>query len=453
MSVYSSTDQINLLKNIFTPEFQFGAAGYFQPTVKTYLPGNVEIGDPTTDYHLFLNGNSLATDTTIAAWSSNPAISTLSMGSNSITNVSSLLFASGNSFVGTTGTIRNLSGVQTINSFPFTVSSDVVLGTDMIYLGASAGIGGSVAVSNVVAIGLRAGTSNASRGLVAIGTDAAFSNSGNSTIAIGLSAGFKNEGNLNVFVGVNAGNGMKNVNGNNVAVGTNAGLAANNSIRSVTLGVFAGGASVKSFDCVSIGTNAGEQQNGSYIVGVGYQAARSNIGTNVVAIGYNSGASNTGSNCIFLGSNGLGSTVNSAPNTFYVYSTVNNTPFLQGDMSGNTLGIGQTPAPGFGLAVKGAIQNTLSISATAASTLTLTPNNAATRFFVSNVVTLTLPTAPPSGTYWVITNTSTAPVAATITAGATVNNVTSISLTSTISGVGRHVTIAYSGSGTNFFAF
>ena len=450
MSVYSSTDQINILKNVFTPEFQFGAGGYFQPTVKTYLPGNVEIGDPTTNYRLTLNGNSLATDLSIASWSVYPAISTLSMGSNSITNVNSVTFVGGNSFVGTTGTIRNLAGVQTINGNTLIISSACTFGTDKVYIGL--GAGGTVSVSDVVAIGQRAGANNASSGLVAIGTDAAFNNSGSSTVAIGISAGFNNKGNANVFVGPNAGSGILTAFGGNIAIGSSSGTNANLS-ECVMLGTNAGASSTtgRSYS-IGIGTNACSNGGGGYGVGIGYNANLSGTGDAVVAIGYNAGASNSGTNCIFLGSNALGSTANTSNNAFLVYSTVNNTPFLQGDMSGNTLGIGQVPVPGFGLTVNGAVQNTLSIS-TAAETITLTSNNASTRFFVSDAVTLVLPTTTTAGIHWVVTNTTSSTVIATISTGSTVYDETSLTLPAVTAGVGRQVTIAYSGTGTNFYAF
>lgn len=454
MSVYSSTDQINLLKNIFTPEFQFGAGGYFQPTVKTYLPGNVEIGDPTTDYHLFLNGNALATDTTIAAWSRNPAISTLSMGSNSITNVSSVTFVGGNSFVGTTGTIQNLSGVQTINGFNLCLGSAPTIGTDIIRLGSDSDPITRASVANVsdqVYIGSNAGSSNTVSGLVAIGSGAGLGpRTGGNSVCIGRRAGATTKLNAGaVQLGYFAG--FDQSGSNVIMIGSSAGSNSTGS-DVVALG-YQAAMNNTSADIVAIGTKAAYSNSGQFVVGAGYQAAYNNSGSAVVAIGYNAGASNSGTNCIFLGSNALGSIANTAANTFYVYSTVNNTPFLQGDMSLNTLGIGRVPVAGFGLSVKGAVQNTLSISATSGN-ITLTSNNASTRFFVSNAVTLTLPTTTTAaGTHWVVTNTSTSPVIATIPTGRTVNNVNSITLPAVTLGVGRQITIAYPGAGTNFYAF
>ena len=453
MSVYSSTEQINLLKNIFTPEFQFGAGGFFQPTVKTYLPGNVDIGDPTTDYTLKLNGNALATDLTVANWSLNPAVSTLSMASSSIADLSSIQLVGGNNLTRNFGTINNLSGLQTINGFTFTMSSAVILGSSTIYIGS--GAGGTVSVSDVVAIGLRSGNANTKDGLVAIGRDSALNNTGNNTVAIGLSAGLNNIGNGNVCVGLNAGTNMKDANGNNVAIGPGSGVNAG-AIRSVMIGVGAGSGSTLANDTIAIGTNACIGSYGSSIVGVGFQAAYNNSGSAVVAAGFNAGYGNTASNCVFLGSNlAAGMVGNTAPNTFLVYSTKGTgLPFLQGDMSANTLGIGKAPVAGFGLAVQGAIQNTLNISTVTSSPLILTPANAATRFFVSAAVTLSFAsTVAQTGTHWIVTNTSTGNVTAGLSGGTVFGSTAAVTLPATLSGLGRGITFAYSGTGSNYFAF
>jgi hypothetical protein len=455
MSVYSSTDQTNLLKNIFTPEFQFGAGGFFQPTVKTYLPGNVEIGDPTTDYHLFLNGNSLATDTTIAAWSSNPAISTLSMGSNSITNVCSMTFVSGNSFVGTTGTIQNLSGVRSLNGYALTVSSAITIGTNVIQLGEST-LSPNFNACDQICIGSNTGSANIGESLIAIGCGAGNGsptnvpvNAGGYVVAIGRAAGQLNTVSQCVFMGYTAG--RSNSGGNSVIIGNTAGYG-NSGSNTVAIGYQAAMNNTSS-EVVAIGSTAAMNNSGGYVVGIGYQAGKQNTGSSVVAIGYNAGANNSASNCIFLGCNSTTpvNAPNTTPNTFYVYSTVNNTAFLQGDMSRNALGIGQAPVAAFGLAVKGAVQNTLNIS-TGSGILNLTSNNACFRFFVSNTVTLSFAPTTIAGTQWIVTNTSSSAISASI-CGGTVYGAISVSLASTVGGVGRSTTFAYSGTGTNFYAF
>jgi hypothetical protein len=321
MSVYSSTEQINLLKNIFTPEFQFGQGGYFQPTVKTYLPGNVEIGDPTTNYSLTLNGNSLASDLTVANWSTNPAVSTLSMASSSITTVSSIQLVGGNMLTRTYGTINNLSGLGSINGFTLSMGSALTVGYDKVFLGSGAGglagmLGDQVCIglnagsstlsaANVVAIGQGAGSNitSAQSGIVAIGIRSAWTLSGKGQgVFIGYYTGDKSSGSNTVAIGnYTASN---NTGSNVVALGNQAAL--NNT----------------SSDVIAIGTNAAQNNSGSYVVATGFQAAYNNSGSAVVAAGFNAGYGNTASNCVFLGSNlATGMVGNTAPNTFYVYST------------------------------------------------------------------------------------------------------------------------------------
>lgn len=450
MSVYSSTEQINLLKNIFTPEFQFGAGGFFQPTVKTYLPGNVEIGDPTTNYTLKLNGNALATDLTVANWSLNPAVSTLSMASSSITTVSSIQLLGGNILTQSYGTINNLSGLQSINGFTLSLGSAPTIGVDKVFLGVGAG-GENTGLFNQVCIGCNAGFGNRRPDLVAIGHDAGSSiSAGIYSVCIGFRAGAGATNDGAVQIGNSAG---QNQNG---VFPVMLGLAAGSNSRGnnvVAIG-FQATLSSRGSNIVAIGENAAQNNSGSHVVAAGYQAAFNNSGSAVVALGFNAGYANTGSNCVFLGSNiATGMVGNTVPNTFYVYSTKGNgVPFLQGDMSGNTLGIGRTPVSGFGLAVQGSIQNTLNISTVTSSPLILTPANAATRFFVSGAVTLSFAsTVTQTGTHWIVTNTSTGNVTANI-CGGTVFGLASVTLPATLSGLARGITFTYVSS-SNYFAF
>jgi hypothetical protein len=452
MSVYSSTEQINLLKNIFTPEFQFGAGGFFQPTVKTYLPGNVEIGDPTTNYTLKLNGNALATDLTVANWSLNPAVSTLSMASSTIVDISSVQLVGGNNLTRTFGTINNLSGLQSINGFTVSVGSAATIGVDKVFLGAGAGAI-NIGRYSQICIGYNAGFGNTKDDLIAIGQDAGASiSAGNYSVCIGFRAGAGATNAASVQIGNAAGQNQNGI--YPVMIGLTAGL---NSRGDNVVGIgFQATLSSRGSNIVAIGENAAQNNLGSHVVATGYQAAYNNSGSAVVALGFNAGYANTASNCVFLGSNlAAGMVGNTVPNTFYVYSTKGNgVPFLQGDMSGNTLGIGRTPVSGFGLAVQGSIQNTLNISTITTSPLVLTPANAATRFFVSAAVTLSFAsTVTQTGTHWIVTNTSTGNVTANLCGGTVFGLSAAVTLPATLSGLGRGITIAYSGTGSNYFAF
>jgi hypothetical protein len=296
-SVYSSTDQINLLKNIFTPQFQVGQGGYFHPTVHTYLPGDVEIGDPTTNYNLFLNGNALATDLKIAAWSGYPAISTLSMGSNSITGVTTISFQSGGNFLsGISGRIASLQGVSSINGFNICLGSAVTIGTGQVFLGLGAGRTART-VGDQVCIGSNAGAESISpNSLVAIGQGAGsnITSTREGIVAIGARCAWTLSGTgQGVFIGYYAGD--KSSAYNTVAIGNY--TASNNT----------------GTDVIAIGENAATNNSGSFVVAAGYQAGQSNRGSSVVALGYRTGFNNSGNNCIFLGSNS--STFVNDPNT------------------------------------------------------------------------------------------------------------------------------------------
>jgi len=452
MSVYSSTDQINLLKNIFKPEFQFGGGGFFQPTVKTYLPGSVEIGDPTTNYSLVLNGNALATDLSIAAWSVYPAVSSIDAGTQSVINVSSIQFLGGNSLTGTIAVLQNLSRVQTINGFTLSLGSAPTIGTDKVFLGSGAGVG-NTGTSSQLCIGTEAGIGNTKPDLIAIGQGAGNSiSAGNYSVCIGFRAG---QSATNVFGAVEIGDyaGANQNGGYPVMIGCNVGRGSSGD-QVIGIGLEAV-FSNKGSEIVALGTKAAYNNSASHVVAAGFQAAYNNSGSAVVALGCNSGYGNRGSNCIFLGSN-VSTTGNISSDTFYVYSRQGvDVPFLQGDMSGNTLGIGQAPVAGFGLAVKGSIQHRINISAVTSSPLILTTANAASRFFISNALTLSFGTfnSAQSGTHWIVTNTSTSAVIANLCGGTVQNSISSVTLPATISGVGRGVTFAYTGVGTNFYSF
>jgi hypothetical protein len=448
MSVYSSTDQINLLKNIFTPEFQFGAGGYFQPTVKTYLPGNVEIGDPTTSYSLRLNGNALATDLSIAAWSTYPATTNLGMSSNSILNVSSIQLLGGNSITTNVGTLNNISGLKSINSYPFTLSSALTFGSDKVIIGLGAGL--NISGSDIIALGLSAGYGNQGTGLVAIGSNAgAGINTSGYTVAIGSRAGLSNTATGGVFVGYTAG--TSNVGNNSVMIGSSAGYG-NKGTDLIAIGCNAGFSNLSS-EVVAIGTNACANNSGYTTIGIGYQAGRLNTGNYVVALGNQAGYSNSASGCIYIGNNSNNTYVPTVTsNTFFVYSAQPNTPFLQGDMNSNTLGIGKAPVSGVGLAVAGSIQNVYNVNNVTTSPLVLNSTNASTRFFISNVVNISFSTTNlNTGAHWIVTNISTNSFNASI-CGGTVFGGVNVSLAGTSSNVARSVTFAYAGSG-NFYAF
>jgi len=94
-ATYTATNDLNALKNIFVPQYQF-SNGYYHAIVNTQLPGNVAVGNSTTGFLLTVNGAPTMTLSDLQNWSYYRATSNLVMNSNSITTVSKLTFVGGN---------------------------------------------------------------------------------------------------------------------------------------------------------------------------------------------------------------------------------------------------------------------------------------------------------------------------------------------------------------------
>jgi hypothetical protein len=94
-ATYTATNDLNALKNIFVPQYQF-SNGYYHAIVNTQLPGNVAVGTAGTSFLLTVNGAPTMTLSDLQNWSYYRATSNLVMNSNSITTVSKLTFVGGN---------------------------------------------------------------------------------------------------------------------------------------------------------------------------------------------------------------------------------------------------------------------------------------------------------------------------------------------------------------------
>jgi len=94
-ATYTATNDLNALKNIFVPQYQF-SNGYFHAIVNTQLPGNVAVGNTGTSFLLTVNGAPTMTLSDLQSWAFYKATSNLVMNSNSITTVSKLTFVGGN---------------------------------------------------------------------------------------------------------------------------------------------------------------------------------------------------------------------------------------------------------------------------------------------------------------------------------------------------------------------
>jgi len=89
-TIYSTNDT-NLLKNIFQPSYVF-SNGYFQASVNTMLPGNVAVGSAGTNYQLTLNSLLVLTLSDLQGWASWQASTNVNMNGNSIVNVKNIGF-------------------------------------------------------------------------------------------------------------------------------------------------------------------------------------------------------------------------------------------------------------------------------------------------------------------------------------------------------------------------
>ena len=123
-AIYTATNDLNIIKNIFVPQYQF-SNGYFHASVNTQLPGNVTVGDATTNFLVTVNNRLVMTLSDLQNWSYFYATSNVILNSNSITTVSKLTFVGGNTtssytIDATTGTI-NVSQYS-LKSVPLTLS-------------------------------------------------------------------------------------------------------------------------------------------------------------------------------------------------------------------------------------------------------------------------------------------------------------------------------------------
>lgn len=89
-TIYSTNDT-NLLKNIFQPSYVF-SNGYFQASVNTALPGNVAVGSAGTNYQMTLNSFLVLTLSDLQGWATWQASTNVNMNNNSLLNVKTIGF-------------------------------------------------------------------------------------------------------------------------------------------------------------------------------------------------------------------------------------------------------------------------------------------------------------------------------------------------------------------------
>ena len=223
--------------------------------------------------------------------------------------------ASYNVAIGPSALYQNQTGTQNMAmgdqaGYNVTGSRNVMIG----HQASTGGSAGATAISDVIAIGYRAGYVN---------------ESGNNQVFIGRSAGESvTTGGLNTLIGYQAGKSMTTAaqstivgyqagdaitTGNyNVLMGAGAGGGLTTAQRNTFLGYYVGNAATTAGYNVGIGSNAFESlSSGEFNIGIGYQAA-DNItsGSSNTCVGQYSGNTlTTGSNNTCLGNNAVPSAV------------------------------------------------------------------------------------------------------------------------------------------------
>lgn len=121
MSVSISTAPVpGLLQAVFHPMYTWDSTNGFQARLDTSLNGNVTVGDSTTNYTFSINGIPLALSANVAAWSTYPAVSDVSLAGYNIVSSSNINI---NSSAGT-GNV-NISGTFSINGQPVSTGAGV----------------------------------------------------------------------------------------------------------------------------------------------------------------------------------------------------------------------------------------------------------------------------------------------------------------------------------------
>uniref|UniRef100_A0A6C0B6P3 Uncharacterized protein n=1 Tax=viral metagenome TaxID=1070528 RepID=A0A6C0B6P3_9ZZZZ len=113
-ATYTATNDLNILKNIFVPQYKL-SNGYYHASVNSQLPGNVTVGDTTTNFAITLNGARVTTLSDVQTWALWRASENLNMNSNLVYNASSLKFLGGS--IGSPYTIDATTGTINVSQY------------------------------------------------------------------------------------------------------------------------------------------------------------------------------------------------------------------------------------------------------------------------------------------------------------------------------------------------
>jgi hypothetical protein len=242
----------------------------------SYTQGNVVIGAQTTNYALDVRGT--------------VNVGALTMSSNLAVDTNTLFVDAVNSKV----------GVGTTNpSYALDVVGDINL-TSNIVMNGEVFIKAHDATSNHVAIGPGAGQTEQNTYTVAIGYQAGQIGQNTAALAVGYLAGQTSQGNNATAVGRNAG--QTSQGSNAISVGFEAGKTSQGEF-AIAVGRLTGKSTQGDY-AIAVGQRAGQNTQGTNAVAVGSSAARYNQGTNAVAVGYLAGETNQHANTVVLNASG-----------------------------------------------------------------------------------------------------------------------------------------------------
>jgi len=352
---YASTRDLNIFSNIFVPTYVYDNNRGFIPQLNTYLQGDVNIGDISTNYTLKLNGQPITPGgggggTTLSSgqyfgdylrW--NPGTSSWAVGSLNVTigkdagavnqgsngvaigtgagNISQgansiaigvsagydsqsansiILNATGGDFANTA--YRTTSGfyVAPIRLDPTLSSLYYNSSSKEITYGNAPSPGTTLSSGTYFGDYLRWNPSSSSWAVgsekVTIGANAGNIGQGANAIAIGVSAGYDTQLQSAVAIGYSAG--KLNQSEQAVAIGDDAGTT-NQARRAVAIG-HASGSDNQKEESVAIGPYAGQTRQRKWAVAVGIRAGNISQGEYSVAIGPYAGVTNQASGSIIL---------------------------------------------------------------------------------------------------------------------------------------------------------
>jgi hypothetical protein len=246
----------------------------------SYTQGNVVIGAQTTNYALDVRGT--------------VNVGALTMSSNLAVDTNTLFVDAVNSKV----------GVGTTNpSYALDVVGDINL-TSNIVMNGEVFMKAHDATSNHVAIGPGAGQTDQNTYTVAIGYQAGQIGQNTQALAVGYLAGQTSQGNNATAVGRNAGQTSQGAFA--TAIGSLAGQTSQGTL-TVAVGRAAGNNTQGDY-AIGVGYRSGFTSQGDYAVAVGPNAGQTSQGTNAVAVGYLAGQTNQHDNTVVL--NATGSALN-----------------------------------------------------------------------------------------------------------------------------------------------